>query len=114
MVCFAPEPNILDPWAPIWSTLGTHVDQRGAHGHKMSGSSLHISVFACQVWVGMDLYVARWCVRCIIVAFCFALFKPMLNLHFTLRYLCCALPDMLDSCSVLLNLYWALHSKRLF
>ena len=31
------ELNILCPWAPIWSTFGTHVDQMGAHGHKMLG-----------------------------------------------------------------------------
>ena len=27
------------PWAPIWSTLGTHVDQMSAHGHKISTSA---------------------------------------------------------------------------
>ena len=32
---FTPEPYILCPWVPIWSTLRTHVDQMGAHGHKM-------------------------------------------------------------------------------
>ena len=35
---FFAKPDILCPWAPIWSTLGTHVDQTGAHGLKMSGS----------------------------------------------------------------------------
>ena len=29
------EPYILCPWALIWSTFGTYVDQLGAHGHKM-------------------------------------------------------------------------------
>ena len=36
-VCPA-ESYILCPWASIWSTLGTNVDQMGAHGHTMSGS----------------------------------------------------------------------------
>ena len=31
------QPYILCPWVPIWSTLGIHVDQMGAHGHKMQG-----------------------------------------------------------------------------
>ena len=28
--------------APIWSTLGTHVDQMGAYGHNMFGSDFHV------------------------------------------------------------------------
>ena len=35
LVANEPEPYILCPWVPIWSTLGTHVDQMDAHGHKM-------------------------------------------------------------------------------
>ena len=31
------KPYILYPWAPVWSTSGAHVDQMGAHGHKMQG-----------------------------------------------------------------------------
>ena len=34
---FMAEPNILCPWASIWSTLGTHVNQMGTHGHTMFG-----------------------------------------------------------------------------
>ena len=38
-VGFRAEPNILCLWAPVWSTWVPNVDQMGAHGHKMYGSS---------------------------------------------------------------------------
>ena len=42
------KPHQQSPWPPIWSTLGTHVDQMGAHGHKMQGST-HQSILILLV-----------------------------------------------------------------
>ena len=34
---YVAEPDILWPWAPIWSTWVPNVDQMNTHGHKMFG-----------------------------------------------------------------------------
>lgn len=57
------------------------------------------------------------CVRCIIVAFCFAIFThdfTLLDLYFTLCELCYALLGLLDPCFDLRDLCCVLCSKHLF